>query len=83
MIVRRIQYILVRWKAFLIRLAVEETHRVPFAPDMAQTRRGEWQRVAGNSLNHHMSREGDVVVCALGDRDDGVKELAASFHLRL
>ena len=62
MIVHRVHYIVVRRKTFLISFAVEETHRVPFAPDLAQTRRGESQRISGNALDHHMPREGDVVV---------------------
>ena len=54
--------VMMRRKSLLISLTVEESHRVPFTPDSAQTGGGVSKRVAGHVVDRHLPCVGDEVV---------------------
>ena len=54
--------VMMRRKSLLISLTVEESHRVPFTPDSAQTGGGVSKRVAGHVVDRHLPCIGDKIV---------------------
>ena len=85
-IVQRVDDVMMRRKSLLISLTIEETHRVPFTPDLARTRSGESKRVAGHLVDCHLPCKGDEIehhipkaVSSAVRVEGGVVEVIGSF----
>ena len=85
-VVHCVDDVMMRRKPLLISLTVEETHRVPFTPNLAQTRSSESKRVAGHLVDCHLPCKGDEIehhipkaVSSAVRIEGGVVEVVSSF----